>query len=110
MRVVLGENLPQSQFVQFFYGSAVLVGLGRFCFSSLIYTPSVRLLGRVISPSQGRYLQTGQNKQNNLTQTSHPLVVFEPTIPAFEQVKTLHASDRAVTVIGQFVHYEPQIT
>jgi hypothetical protein len=52
---------------------------------------SVVLLGRVISPSQGRYL----------TQTSMPRVGFEPTIPAFERAKTVHALDRAVTVIGE---------
>jgi hypothetical protein len=29
-----------------------------------------------------------------------PLVGFEPTIPALERAKTLHALDRATTVIG----------
>jgi hypothetical protein len=29
-----------------------------------------------------------------------PLVVFEPTIPAFERAKVIHALDRAATVIG----------
>jgi hypothetical protein len=29
-----------------------------------------------------------------------PRVGFEPTIRAFEQVKTVYASDRAATVIG----------
>jgi hypothetical protein len=29
-------------------------------------------------------------------------VGFEPTIPAFELVKTVHALDRAATVIGKF--------
>jgi hypothetical protein len=29
-----------------------------------------------------------------------PLVGFEPTISAFEQVKTVHALDRVDTVIG----------
>jgi hypothetical protein len=56
-----------------------------------------RTLGRVISPSQGRYLTQTQNKR---TQTSMPRVVFEPTIPAFEREKTVHALDRAVAVIG----------
>jgi hypothetical protein len=51
---------------------------------------SVELLGRVISPSQGRYL----------TQTSIPRVGFKPTIPAFEQAKTVHSLDRTATVIG----------
>jgi hypothetical protein len=29
-----------------------------------------------------------------------PRVGFEPTIPAFEQAETVHALDRAVTVIS----------
>jgi hypothetical protein len=29
-----------------------------------------------------------------------PRVGFEPTIPMFERAKTVHALDRAVTVIG----------
>jgi hypothetical protein len=29
-----------------------------------------------------------------------PRVGFEPTIPAFERMKTIHALDRATTVIG----------
>jgi hypothetical protein len=29
-----------------------------------------------------------------------PRVGFEPTIPVFEREKTVHALDRAVTVIG----------
>jgi hypothetical protein len=39
------------------YDSTALVDLGRY-FSFLIYTQSVELLGRGISPSQGRYLLT----------------------------------------------------
>jgi hypothetical protein len=41
--------------------STALVDLGRF-FSFLIYTQLVGLLGRGISPSQGRYLHTEQHK------------------------------------------------
>jgi hypothetical protein len=41
---------------------------------------SVGLPGRVISPSQGRYLTQTQNKHK---QTSMPRVGFEPKIPAF---------------------------
>jgi hypothetical protein len=33
-------------------------------------------------------------------QTSMPQVGFEPTIPVFERAKTVHALDRAVTVMG----------
>jgi hypothetical protein len=38
--------------------------------------------------------------QNKRTQTSIPQVVFGPTIPVFERAKTVHAVDRAATVIG----------
>jgi hypothetical protein len=30
-----------------------------------------------------------------------PRMEFEPTIPVFERVRTVHALDRAATVIGQ---------
>jgi hypothetical protein len=64
-------------------------------FLNLIH--SVGLLGRVISPSQGRYLTQ--------TQTTMPRVGFEATILAFERAKTAHALDRAATVIGDR-HYD----
>jgi hypothetical protein len=38
--------------------------------------------------------------QNKRTQTSMPWVRLEPTIPAFERAKTVHALDRAATVVG----------
>jgi hypothetical protein len=38
--------------------------------------------------------------QSKRTQTSIPWVRFEPTIPGFERVKTVHALDRAATVIA----------
>jgi hypothetical protein len=66
------------------YGFTSLIYLGRF-FSFLIYTQSIRLLGRGISPSQGRYLHTEQHKQNKRTQTSMPREGFESTIPIFER-------------------------
>jgi hypothetical protein len=34
-----------------------------------------------------------------------PQVGFEPTIPVFERAKTVHALDRAVTVIGSLLIY-----
>jgi hypothetical protein len=40
-------------------------------FSLLIHSQLVGLLGRVISPSQGRYLNTGQHKQRINTYTTH---------------------------------------
>jgi hypothetical protein len=42
-------------------------------------------------------------------QTSMPSVGFEPTIPAFEQAKTVHALDLAVTVIGSSWKYYVEI-
>jgi hypothetical protein len=40
-------------------------------FSFLIFTQSVGLLGRGISPSQGRHIHTGQHKENERTH-KHP--------------------------------------
>jgi hypothetical protein len=53
-----------------------------------------------ISPSQGRYLHRTTQTQNKRRQTSMPRVGFEPMTPVFEQAKTIHALDRAATVIG----------
>jgi hypothetical protein len=53
------------------------------CFVSLQFLnlrQTVELLGRGISPSQGRYLTQTQNKHE---QTSMPWVGFEPTITVF---------------------------
>jgi hypothetical protein len=58
---------------------------------------SVGLPGRVISPSQSRYLTQTQNKYK---QASMLRVGFELVISVFERAKTVHASDRAATVIG----------
>jgi hypothetical protein len=52
-------------------------------------------LRRVIISSQGRYLTH--------TQTSMPQVGFQPTIPAFERAKTVHALDRATTVTSELL-------
>jgi hypothetical protein len=43
---------------------------------------------------------THRTTQNKRTQTSMPRVGFEPTTPVFEQVKTVHAADRAATLMG----------
>jgi hypothetical protein len=60
----------------------------------------------VISPWQGRYLHRITQTQHS--QTSMPWVGLEPTIPAFEQAKTVHAIDRASTVISEFRFYVPE--
>jgi hypothetical protein len=53
----------------------------------------VGLLGRRISPSQGRCLHRTTQTQNKRRQIFLPSVGFEPTIPTF---------DRAATVIGEW--------
>jgi hypothetical protein len=78
-----------------------LSDLGRFSVS-WSFTQSVGLLGRESSPSQERYLRTGQNKR---TQTSMPWVGFEPTIPVFERAKTVHVWDRTAILIGNLCTY-----
>jgi hypothetical protein len=77
-----------------------LLGPGLFFSFIIFFTQSVVLLGRGISPSQGGYLHTGEHKHRTNAETSMPWVGFEPTIPAFERAKTVHASDRAATVTG----------
>jgi hypothetical protein len=69
----------------------------------MIILQTVELLGRVISLSQGLYLNTGQHKHriNTYTyQTSMSCMGFEPTIPVSERAKIVHALDRSVTVTG----------
>jgi hypothetical protein len=72
----------------------------------MIILHTAGLLGRVISSSQGLYLNTGRHKHriNTYTdQTSMPCVGFEPAIPASERAMTVHALDRSVTVTGQYM-------
>jgi hypothetical protein len=83
------------------YGSTVLLlDLGRFFNLLILYT-----VGR--TPWKGNQLvarplptHRTTKTQNKRTQTSMPQVRFEPTIPAFERAKTVHALNRAATVIG----------
>jgi hypothetical protein len=87
--------------------STAIVNLVRF-FSFLIYTQSVGLLGRGMSLSQGRYLHTEHHKHRiNTRKTFMPRVGLEPTIPVFGLAKTVHALDRAATVIGLIKNYTP---
>jgi hypothetical protein len=48
-------------------------------------------------------IQGTTQTQNKRTQTTTPRVGFEPTIPVFEMAKTVHALDRAATVIGRIM-------
>jgi hypothetical protein len=78
-----------------------------FHFCLLDLRPSVGLLGRVISSSQGLYLYTNTENRTHIHkhQTSMPWVGFEPMIPASERVKTVHALDRLATVTGHQIAY-----
>jgi hypothetical protein len=58
-----------------------------------------------ISPSQDCYLHTEQHKHRINTHTYMPQMRSAPTISMFEQVKAVHALDRAATVIGLSVHH-----
>jgi hypothetical protein len=94
--------------VSSFYGSTGVVGLGRF-FSFLIHTQLLGLLGRGISPSQGRYQHTQQRK-HRINAHIHPCLEWDSNprsqlIPVFERVKTVHAWARAATVISHSVSY-----
>jgi hypothetical protein len=60
----------------------------------------LNLLGLEVIPSQGRCLHTRHHEENKRTQTSTPQVGFETTILMFERAKTVHALDRAATMIG----------
>jgi hypothetical protein len=72
-------------------------------FSFMIILQTIGLLGRVISPSQGLYLNKGQHKHRLNTYTyqiSTPCVGFEPTISASERRKTVHALDQCFSTAG----------
>jgi hypothetical protein len=61
----LNQNSTKTNFSLFIHQClySPLLGHGLFFSFVIFFTQSVRLLGRVISPSQGRYLHTGQQKQ-----------------------------------------------
>jgi hypothetical protein len=71
------------------------------------FSQTVGFLGRVISPSQGRYLNREQHKHRITAythKTTKPSVGFEPTIRASERAKTVHALDREATVTGAHLY------
>jgi hypothetical protein len=75
-------------------------GPGLLFSSVIIFKQTVGLLGRLISPSQGRYLHIGQHK-HKINAYTHQIFMhslgFEPTIPAAERAKTIYALDGAAT-------------
>jgi hypothetical protein len=67
-----------------FKASAPLLGPGLFFSFVIIFTQTVGLLGRVISPSQGRYLHTGQHKHRINAHTDiHALSGIRTHDPSF---------------------------
>jgi hypothetical protein len=77
--------------------------------SELISRQSVGLLGRVISPV-ARPLPTHRTQtQEKRGPTSMPRVGFKPTIPVFEQAKTVQVLDRAATVINRVLSHVTNI-
>jgi hypothetical protein len=65
------------------------------------YVHLEELLWRGISPSQSLSLYKEQHKQNKCTQTSMPVVGFDPTTPEFAWKKTVDALESAAIV---FIH------
>jgi hypothetical protein len=82
------------------YGSTALWIL--FAFFSLLTLYTVSRTPCTGDQPVARPLPTHRTTQtqNKRKQTSRPWVRFEPRIPAFEQVRTVHALDRVATVIG----------
>jgi hypothetical protein len=83
-----------------------------FFFSFMIILQMIGLLGRVISSSQGFYLNTEQHKYriNTYTyKTSMPCVGFEPTIPTTEWAKTVRSLDLSATVTGLYLYGLPKV-
>jgi hypothetical protein len=60
------------------------------------FSQTVGLLGRVISPSQGRYLHTKQHK-HRINAHRHSCLEWDSN----QLAKTVHALDSAATVIGE---------
>jgi hypothetical protein len=86
------------QYIFYFHWLYNPLGPWPLLFSFMIILQTVGLLARVISSSQGLYLNTGQHKHRINTYTHQifmSCVRFEPTIPASEREKTVHALDRS---------------
>jgi hypothetical protein len=94
------SHANSSSFIHQWHYSPLLIP-GLFFSFVIFFTQTVGLPGQVISPSQGRYLPTGQHKHRiNADTDIHAWGGFEPGNPAFERARTVHALVRAATVIG----------
>jgi hypothetical protein len=90
---VFCEDIARSLSHRSTYGSTALYWALATFFSLLIYPQSIGLLGRVISPSQGRYLDTEQHKHR---------INAHRDIHAWSEIQTYDPSvgAGAATVIG----------
>jgi hypothetical protein len=79
-----------------------LLDLGRFFSFLILYTAGRAPFTGDQSVARPLHTHRTTQTQNKRTQTSMPLVGFEPTIPVFERVMTFHALDGAATVIGVY--------
>jgi hypothetical protein len=72
-----------------------LMGPTLFFSYAFFFTQTVGLVGRVMSPSQGRYLHTGQHK-HRINAHTHPRLEWGSN-PRSQRSKTVHALERAAT-------------
>jgi hypothetical protein len=100
-------HLPRITFFFFYFHWSPLGDLLPFRSKGLISqfldnSQTVGLLGRVISSSQGLYLNTGQNKHRKTHTHTHTsnIPAIEPPIPASERATTVHALVSSATVTG----------
>jgi hypothetical protein len=92
-RLSVFDSIRTSYFVSFHsfihqWLYSTLLGPGLFFSFVIFFTQTVGLLGRVISPSQGRYLHTGQHKHRINAHTDiHALSgirTYDPSVRASE--------------------------
>jgi hypothetical protein len=100
MLVLLGTALCLSIYLSIYLSlCSPLLGLGRF-FNFLILYKVGRNLWTGDQPVAMPLPANWTAHKHKHTQTSMPWVGFQPTIPAFERAKTVHALDRKDTGIG----------
>jgi hypothetical protein len=81
--------------------------VGTWTFFNFVIPYTVITTPLMVDQPVARPLPTHRTAQTHIKhmQTSIPRLEFEPRIPVFERAKTVHALDRAATVIGNIVLY-----
>jgi hypothetical protein len=86
---------------------SLLFGLGRlFSFLIFLHSRQDSLDGGSARRKAATCTQDSTQTQNKHIQISTPCVRFQPTIPAFQRAKTVHALHSAATVIGITVYHD----